>query len=457
MPTRFSLRLRIVAIATLLVALVLVASGWLLASALRSSLAGDVSQAAVLRSQDLAALAAQGSLPQPIPISDDDEALVQVLIDGRVVASSGNVQGEEPLPVATPAAGTTRVTQVATLPIDDDEAEGNGFVVASTSVQVGAGTATVVVASSLEDVGDALAAATRLGLLALPVLVVVLAAAVWVLVGRALAPVDAIRSEADAITGTDLHRRVPEPASRDEIGRLARTLNRMLGRLQDASERQRRFVADAAHELRTPIASIRTTIETAKGSTRQIDWDDVTDDVLTDAIRMQQLSEQLLLLARVDTSRLDDQLRPVDLDDVISVALRRHHMVDGIDLDTSGVDPVQITGEPVLLEQLVVNLLDNAAAHATSRVSISLHARQDTGRLTVDDDGPGIPTDQRAAIFERFTRLDQARTRHQRGGAGLGLAIVADIARIHAGTVRATENADGGARLQVDLPLSHRP
>ncbi len=412
------------------------------------------SAVAVLRSQDLAALAAQDSLPQPIPIGDDDEALVQVVIDGRVVASSGNVEGEEPLPVAPPAAGTTRVTQVTTLPIAEDGDGGGGFVVASTSVQVGSGTATVVVASSLEDVGDALAAATRLGLLALPALVLVLAAAIWVLVGRALAPVDAIRAEAEAITGSDLHRRVPEPVSRDEIGRLARTLNRMLSRLQDASERQRRFVADAAHELRTPVASIRTTIETAKGSARRIDWDDVTDDVLADAIRMQQLSEQLLLLARVDTGRLSDQRRPVDLDDVISGALEHHRAVDGMDLDTSGVDPVQVKGEPILLEQLVANLIDNASAHAASRVSIALHAQQGVARLTVDDDGPGIPADQRTAVFERFTRLDQARTRNRRGGAGLGLAIVADITRVHAGTVRVSESPNGGARFEVDLPMT---
>ncbi len=453
MLTRFTLRGRIVAIATVLVALVLAVGGWLLASALRSSLAGDVAQAAVLRSQDLAALATRGSLPQPIPITDGDEALVQVIVDGQVVASSENIQGEGPLPIATPPAGATRVSEVASLPIAEDEG-GDGFVVASTSVQTGAVTTTIVVASSLEDVGEALAAATQLGLLALPVLVVVLATAIWVLVGRALAPVDAIRAEADAITGADLHRRVPEPASRDEIGRLATTLNRMLSRLEDASERQRRFVADAAHELRTPIASIRATVETAHGSTRDVDWDDVAQDVLTDAIRMQQLSEQLLLLARVDTGNLDHKHHPVDLDDVVDNALQQHRTVDGIDVDTSRVQPVQVHGEPILLEQLVVNLIDNAAAHATSLVAVELVGRQGTARLTVDDDGPGIPAHERTAVFERFTRLDHARTRAGRGGAGLGLAIVADITRVHGGTVRIDESPHGGARFVVELPTS---
>lgn len=453
MLSKLSLRSRIVAIATLLVALVLAVGGWLVVSALRSSLIGDVTRAAVLRSQDLATLATQGSLPRPIPIGDADEALVQVTIDGQVVAASGNIQGEDPLGFTPPPVGDTRVARVTSLPIAEDD-DSDGFVVAATTVQIGDSTATVLVASTLEDVGEATTAATRVGLLALPVLVVVLAGAIWLLVGRTLAPVDAIRAEADAITGSDLHRRVPEPASRDEIGRLARTLNSMLARLEDASERQQRFVADAAHELRTPVASIRTTVETARSSPRQIDWTEVADDVLTDVTRMQQLSEQLLLLARVDTGRIDHQRRPVDLDDVILRAIDRRDDVEGIGLDAAAVVPVQVHGEPILLEQLVVNLLDNATAHARSRVTIALRLQDGQAVLTIDDDGPGIPPDRRTAVFERFTRLDQARTRHRHNGAGLGLAIVADITRAHAGIVTVNDSPQGGARFAVRLPTT---
>lgn len=450
MLTRLSLRSRIVTVATVLVALVLAVGGWLVVSALRSALARDVASAAVLRSQDLAALVAQGSLPRPIPIVDAEEAAVQVVIGGRIVASSENVDGEKPLRIEAPLAGSTRVTRVAALPFaEDDDTE--GFVVAATSVQVGRRTATVLVASTLEDVGDAAAEASRLGLLFLPVLVIVLATAIWVLVGRTLAPVDAIRAEADAITGSDLHRRVPEPTSRDEIGRLARTLNRMLARLEDASELQRRFVADAAHELRTPVASIRTAVETARSSPRRIDWDAVADDVLADAIRMQQLSEQLLLLARVDAGQIDLRHRSVDLDDIIGRALDRHRSVDGVELDVTAIEPAQVVGEPILLEQLIHNLLDNAVAHARSRVTIALRDEDGEAILIVDDDGPGIPADQRSAVFERFTRLDQARARAQQGGAGLGLAIVADITRLHEGTIDVQENPHGGARFEVRL------
>ena len=169
---------------------------------------------------------------------------------------------------------------------------------------------------------------------------------------------------------------------------------------------------------------------------------------------MQQLSEQLLLLARLDTGRLDQQRRPVDLDDVIAGVLERDRAPGGIDLDATSVGPVQVMGQPILLEQLVRNLIDNAMAHAQYRVTIALRRESGGAVLTVDDDGPGIPTDQRTAVFDRFTRLDHARTRSHQGGTGLGLAIVADIARVHAGTVEVDESPQGGARFVVRLPTT---
>lgn len=446
-----SLRTRIVALATVVVIVVLIAGGWLLAFALRQALVDDLARSAVLRSQDLATLAAQGEVPRPIPIGDADEALVQVVVDGQVVAASDNATGQPALTFEAPPAGRTAVGDVPSLPITDDEDEG-GFVVAATSVEVTDGVATVYVASSLEDVGETLEEATRLGLVALPVLVVVLGASIWVLVGRTLAPVDAIRSEADAITGTDLHRRVPEPVRDDEIGRLARTLNRMLARLEDAGERQRRFVADAAHELRTPVASIRTTLETARHSPRRIDWSEVSGDVLADVIRMQHLTEQLLLLAQVDGGRFGAQLREVDLDDIVGRAVHGLRKVPRVEVHTVSVQPARVLGAPIMLEQLVRNLLDNATTHARRRVEVAVREERRTAVLTVDDDGPGIPVEQRQAAFERFIRLDPDRARDRAGGAGLGLAIVADIAQAHGGTVAISDSSLGGARVEVRLP-----
>lgn len=449
-----SLRTRLVALATVAVTVVLGAGGWLLSSALRQALVADVTGAAALRSQDLATLVAQGDPPRPIPVGDADEALVQVVREGRVVAASANAADVPALQVPAPAPGRTVVADVASLPITDDEEEDAGFVVAATSVTVADGVVTVLVASSLEDVDETLAEATRLGLLALPVLVLVLGVGIWVLVGRTLAPVDAIRSEADGISGGDLHRRVPEPARADEVGRLARTLNLMLGRLEAAAARQRRFVADAAHELRTPVASIRTTLETARQSVRPVDWDELSGDVLADTLRMQQLIEQLLLLARVDVGQLREALHDVDLDDVVARTIGRTGAVEGIELDVAAVEPVRVVGDDLLLEQLVGNLVDNAIAHAHRRVAVASWQEGPVAVLAVDDDGPGIPMDQREDVFERFARLDPARTRRHAGGAGLGLAIVADLVDVHGGSVTISDGPLGGARVEVRLPVA---
>ncbi|HEX2027052.1 MAG TPA: ATP-binding protein [Nitriliruptorales bacterium] len=445
----WSLRTRIVAVATVLVTVVLVVGGLLLGWAMRTALVDELRQAAVLRAHDLAALAADGTLPTPIPVGDADEALVQAVVDASVIAASANADGLPPLDVGRPPAGETVLLQMRQLPLPDEHDE--GFVVAATTVATDDGAVTVYVASSLEDIGETLTLTAGIAIVGLPLLIATLAGVMWLLVGRTLAPVEAIGAEADEISGRDLHRRVPEPPTDDEIGRLAHTLNRMLARLQTAYDRQRRFVADAAHELRTPLASVRTRLETVRTTHRGVDWDDVTDDLLAETTRLQQLTEQLLLLARADTGSLAATPQPVDLDDLIVCVARTYRDEPDLHIDLASVRPVQIHGDPILLEQAIRNLVDNAHQHAHSQIVISLAVEDDHAMLTVDDDGPGIPAHQRAAVFERFTRLDQARTR-SRGGAGLGLAIVADIITAHHGDVQIIDNPAGGTRVQIRLP-----
>ena len=291
----------------------------------------------------------------------------------------------------------------------------------------------------------------RVGAVGLPVLVLALSAAMWLVVGRTLRPIDVMRRKADDIHGDALARRVPEPARLDEVGRLARTINGMLGRIQSSVERQRRFVGDAAHELRSPTASLRTTLETALESSQGVDWQEVGTDLLHETLRMQRLTDQLLLLARLDASTIDAHSVDVDLDHLIEQVAAQ--VRPDVAVDISAVEPVQVTGEPTLLLQVIQNLLDNAARHTTTSIQIALHRDGDQAVITIDDDGPGIPTDRRDHLFERFTRLDQARDRDH-GGAGLGLAIVADIVTVHGGTVRIEDPPDGrGARLVVRLPV----
>jgi len=302
-------------------------------------------------------------------------------------------------------------------------------------------------------VEHAISAATRIGAIGLSVVVGVLAAVMWLAIGRALAPVDAIRTRADAISGQNLDLRVPTPAQQDEIGRLARTVNQMLERLQHSAESQRRFVADAAHELRSPIASLRVQLETARDG----DWSGErgrVGDMLHEAARMEGLVDQLLLLARAGGDDSWLRLTTVDLDDVVDSAVSALDAVGPVTIDTSAVEPVQLICDAGLLEQVVRNLVQNATGHARENVRVSLSAVDgETAVLTVDDDGPGVPPDRRADIFERFVRLDDSRDRIQ-GGVGLGLAIVSEIVHAHGGRIHVGDSDLGGARFVVELPLT---
>jgi signal transduction histidine kinase len=277
---------------------------------------------------------------------------------------------------------------------------------------------------------------------------------VWWAVGRALGPVEAIRARVDRITGTGLDQRVPEPATADEIARLARTMNAMLARLQESADRQRRFVADASHELRSPLARMRAELEVDQAHPETADPASTADSVLTETVGLQRLVDDLLVLARGDAGALDGARRTtVDLDELVNrVATRaRAH---GADVDTRAVRPVQVRGEPVQLERAVANLLDNAVRHARSRVTVALEGA-DGGRaeLVISDDGPGIEPADRERVFERFTRLDDSRTAGS-GGAGLGLAIAREIAERHGGSLTLWPGSGPGARFVLVLPVA---
>ncbi|MBA3373459.1 MAG: ATP-binding protein [Actinomycetota bacterium] len=451
MPDRgiaLSLRTRMVLLGTIGVTLILLAGGLLLGGVWRRTLIGNVSQTTALRSRDIAALVKRGTVPDPIPVSGRDEALVQIVgPDGDVVAASANLRQRPALVLPRPPAGETAVSQVEFLPVDDDEA---GFRVAASTVQTAAGPTTVFVASSLEDVTDTIAVAARLVLTALLLLLLPLCAALWVLVSRTLAPVAAITAEAREISARDLHRRVPQPRRRDEIGLLADTLNRMLSRLEAASTRQRRFVADAAHELRSPIANLRTQLETARASSQRVDWLSTSGDLLATTIRMQRLSDQLLLLARLDGAGLAPRRRAVDLDDVVAVAVARMHDGHELEIDLSALLPVQLQADPTLVEHAVGNLIDNALRHARSRLRVVTTSDDHIALVTVEDDGPGIPADRRDHVVRPFARLDEARDRDG-GGAGLGLTIAGDIAAAHGGRLTIGDSDLGGAAVRIEL------
>ena len=286
-----------------------------------------------------------------------------------------------------------------------------------------------------------------------PLLIALVGFAVWYLAGRALRPVEAIRAEAEEITGTTIHRRVPEPATDDEVGRLARTMNAMLDRLEESSQRQRRFVSDASHELRSPLASIRANLEVALRNSDRADWPAVAGRALAEDERMENMVTDLLDLARLDETTEGtpiESLPEVDLDELVLDETVRPHRVP---VDTTRVSAGRVHGRREQLARVVRNLLDNADRHARSRVALALQNGDGTVELTVDDDGPGIPADDRERVFDRFTRLDDGRARDA-GGLGLGLAMVKTIVEGHGGTIEIDDAPLGGARVAVRLPAA---
>ncbi|MBT2384604.1 cell wall metabolism sensor histidine kinase WalK [Streptomyces sp. ISL-11] len=276
----------------------------------------------------------------------------------------------------------------------------------------------------------------------------------WFVAGRVLRPVEAIRTQFAELTAHHLDRRVPVPRTRDEISRLAGTMNATLDRLQRSVDQQRRFVGDASHELRGPLAALRAELEIALAHPGDADWAAVVEAALGDTRRLQRLTTDLLLLARLDATASAGLpgRRPVVLGALVHDEIRRRRPPDHLSLRVTAEERITVYGHHSLLARLLGNLLDNAERHAAGCVAVSLthDADRRVALLHVQDDGPGIPPADRRRVFERFTRLDDARTRDT-GGTGLGLAIAHHIASAHRGTLEITDSPRG-ARFTITLP-----
>ena len=435
------LRGRLTLVATAVVALGLLAGSLLLVLALRAALLGGLDDAARARARDVAALVADDRLPASLP---SGTTLVQVVDSAeRVRAASPGADRLVPMLVAADVravrTGAARDLDGATIATD-----GTLRVVGAP-----AGTSddplTVLVASPLEQVENSARVVRRGLLVGVPALLAVVAALAWGLVGLVLRPVAELRRGAAEISGTAPGRRLPVPPAQDELHRLATTLNDMLSRLDAGATRQRAFVADAAHELRSPLASARTQLEVLLAHPAGADWPGTAADVLADVERLTRMVDDLLLLARTDSGSRDVDVN-VDLSSVAAQAVSRHEMVALTTVD----DPV-VRGDPTALGRAVANLVDNAVRHASAAVTVDVRHRDGWVELTVDDDGPGVAAADRDRVFERFTRLDEGRSRDA-GGSGLGLAIVRDVVEAHGGSVRLSRAPAGGLRAAVRLP-----
>jgi signal transduction histidine kinase len=304
-------------------------------------------------------------------------------------------------------------------------------------------------------VDDSLRILTRAALIGGPLAVLLMATATYGVVTLSLRPVAALRHGASDITAAGLARqRLPVPGAQDEIHRLAITLNAMLDRIDSATSRQRTFVGDAAHELRSPLASLRVQLEVAQRLGPTADWPSLIDDVLVDAERLDRLVEDLLTLARLDESASLRRREPVALDELVaSVAAGYGHARVPVRTQTSAVT---VSGDPDALRRVAINLINNAVRYAATEVTVTVgpavRGGKPTAVLTVADDGPGIAEAERERVFDRFYRVQESRSR-ETGGTGLGLPIVRDIVRHHGGRVRLVAREDApGLRAVVVLP-----
>lgn len=418
--------------ATAVVAVALVVGAIIFTGVISSTLRDASARTGEARAAELATrIEAQGLAV--IEQWDDDEVVLVLDGDGGVAAASSDAVGlsipvsDEPQTIIVDGDPLLFVAE----DLDDDR--------------------TLLVGVPTDDDQETVGTVITLLVVAVPLLSLLVGVITWLVIGRALAPVDRIRSEVDDITADRLDRRIPVPDSGDEIAALAATMNGMLTRLDAAAQAQRRFISDASHELRSPLATIRQHAELSQAHPDVTSVQELASVVHEEGLRLQGLVDALLLLAKLDEGDSGTH-ETIDLDDCALAEVARLRAI-GLAVDGSGVGPARIQGDPRLVGQLVRNLADNAARHARGRVAIGVFVRNGAAVLTIEDDGDGIPADERTRIFERFVRLDEARSRDA-GGSGLGLAIVRGIADSAGGSVAVDDGRWGGARFTVTFPAS---
>jgi len=446
---RRSLRARLTLATSAGLALALALAAVLLVNALRVSLIRGLDLSARQGAVEVAALIDQNRLPNPVPVAPGTLTIQVLDASGRITNVSPGADRLVPMLPPAQAEAAARSGQARTL-----SGPPLGMPSLIRVVAVGAaGQHVVIAAVSYAEVRDSLATLVKVLAIGTPLLFALLALATWLLTGYTLRPIAALRRGAAEVTETGVPRDLPVPPARDEVRSLAVTLNDMLSRLAEAQQRQRDLVSDTAHELRSPIASIRAQLEVALDHPDGLDWAETARDVHADTLRLARLAEDLLLLARLDGQHL--RRKPIDLAAVCEWAAARYATAR-VPVRADAAGACVVAGDQDALARLLVNLLDNAVRHAASQVCVSVREEAGWAVLTVTDDGPGIPPEDAERVFGRFARLDDARARVGEDsageeGAGLGLAIVRSTAEAHGGSVSLSD-ARPGLRAVVRLP-----
>ncbi|HET8873320.1 MAG TPA: ATP-binding protein [Gaiellaceae bacterium] len=458
MLARLPIRLRLTAAFALVMAIVLAATGLFLYFRFQSELDDTLNRGLRSRGQDVARLVQESNADlgkgSSTGVLGADQSFAQVLtLNGRVIDSSPAVGDQRLL-----GAAEVERAREGTILFDRGPI-GNGddpTRVLALSVDVQAGRVLVAVGTSLEARGEALEELQTQLLIGLPLALLLASIAGYLLTGAALRPVESMRRRAAGISGGDPTQRLPVPEPHDEIRRLGETLNEMLGRIETTIRRERRFVADASHELRSPLAMLRTELELAGRRER-------TREELAEALRsageeterLSRLADDLLILARAEDGRLPVQAENVPAHELLERAASRfvgraHEAGREITVEPS---QETVRGDRLRLEQALGNLVDNALRHGAGNVT--LHAVEDTSEveLHVTDEGSGFPAGFLPHAFDRFARADEARGG---GGSGLGLSIVDVIARAHGGSAHVVNRNGGGVDAWIAVPIGQR-
>jgi signal transduction histidine kinase len=436
---RFGLRARVTAGATVILAATLVVAGVTAGALLHRALVDDADSGLGQRIDEVTGLTVAGELKAVLVPTGRDLAQVQVFdSSGDVIASTPGLGAGTRLDVVpAPTPGAERRATVDGARIGGPA--GQSYRLAARTVAGGGETVSIYAVTSLA-AAERAEAHLRLGLaIGLPVIVMLAAIVIWWVTGRALAPVDEMRAEVDRIQAEDLARRVHPAGGDSEIGRLGTTLNRMLDRLTDAAERQQLFAASASHELRSPLSAIRTELEVGLAYPERADWPKVAGDSLVEIDRLEALARDLRFLTRPHPAGTSGERR--DLWGLVVDEIGRRQPARGVRYHLDGACP-GVTVDGPMFTQALRNLLDNAERHATTSIDVHVDRGEDLTTLTVANDGPPIPSDRRNAIFEPFTRLDDARSLDS-GGSGLGLAIARSALRSIGGDLAAADTPVG--------------
>jgi signal transduction histidine kinase len=496
-----TLRVRVTTAAVVLLTVALLVSVVALAGFLRRTIVGNVEQHLDNQINEVAALARRGELPAAVTPTGRESGQIQVFAaDGRVVSRSSGVATSARFDVlARPAPGARVAATVDGVRVDGDR--GEHYRVVARATDTPSGPVVIYGVSTLRGADRSVRALRRASLVGIPALVLLAGLFAWRAVRRALEPVDAMTAEVDEIQANALDRRLAAPAGDDEIARLARTLNHMLDRLDTAVRLQRRFAADASHELRSPLAAARAQLEVGLAYPDRTDWPATAANVLDEVDRLERLAAELLDLARFDAGAAGDDAaaaaaarrKRLDLAEVVGreAASPEWRELPLAPLLVEGDGPLIVLADPDLITRVLRNLLANAARHARSKITVEAGADgagtggapDAAGMARVRDgapgvrppgdraegaarsgavawvrianDGPPVPAGDRERIFEPFARIDDARTAGA-GGAGLGLAIARRIARAHDGDLVLEPGTDGAA-FRLTLPLVDQP